>query len=51
MENPVIAPFENTFEKNKNKAWLRHKNIDPLSLQNLNDNQLVRNRTLKILIS
>ena len=51
MENPVIAPFENTLKKNKNKAWLQHNNIDPLSLQNLNDNQLIRNRALKILIS
>ena len=31
-------------------AWLQHNNIDPLTLQNLNANQLIRNRALKKII-
>lgn len=50
INSPVIIPYGFSYDENKIKEWLKHKNTDPCCNNPLNENQLIRNRKLADLI-
>lgn len=47
MKDPVITPTGVSYEKANIEAWLKKKEVDPLSKKRLTVNDLIPNRSLK----